>query len=99
MVNPIEPDRYANTGFSVRDTSPEVNEMIFRHVMSLTDGERLKRGLSMMATARKLLWSSIPKDLPPDERRYLFIERMYGKEYCDSVRGKLDFSNTRDPGP
>lgn len=64
MVSRIEPDRYADTGFAVADTSPEINARIFAAVMAKAEGERLLMGLSMLATARKIVWSSIPADLP-----------------------------------
>ncbi len=52
MVSQIEPDRYANTGFSVKDTAPEINEMIFQRTMALTHSERFLMGMSMLSTAR-----------------------------------------------
>lgn len=89
MVSPIEPDRYANTGYSVRDTSPEINEMMFQHTLRMSPSERFQRACSLNATARALIWSSIPTDLPEVDRRQIFLERFYGKEFADSVRGKI----------
>ena len=71
-------DRYANTGFSIKDTSPEVNEMIYKHIMSLTGEERLVMGFSMLATARQLILSSLPKNLTEKERKLALFERLYG---------------------
>lgn len=85
MVSKIEPNRYADTGFSVKDTSPEINAMIFRHAMSLTPGERFVMGMSLFATARALVWSGIPRDLPESERRRAFYERFYGEPGPDVV--------------
>jgi hypothetical protein len=85
MVSKIEPDRYADTGFSVKDTPPEINTMIFRHTMSLTPGERFAMGMSMLATARALVWSGIPGNLPGPERRRVFYERFYGEPCPDAV--------------
>ena len=78
MVSKIEPDRYADTGFSVKDTPPEVNAMIFRRIMALTPGERLVMGLDMMATAKAMVWASLPDGLTEEERRRAFMERFYG---------------------
>ena len=59
MVSRIEPDRYANTGFAVKDTAPEINAMIFAAIMRKTPQERLLMGFDMMATARELAWSGL----------------------------------------
>lgn len=90
-VGRINPNVYVGTGLSVAVYSPRENECIFNYVMSLSCSERFMRGLRLMAKERARIWSSIPADLPEAERKYQFIERMYGKEYCDSVRGKLGF--------
>ena len=41
MVSRIEPDRYADTGFAVKNTAPEINAMIFAAMMRKTPEERL----------------------------------------------------------
>jgi hypothetical protein len=79
MVSKIEPDRYADTGFSVNDTAPEINSMIFQRMMQRSSGERLMMGMDMQATARALVWASIPENLPADTRRRAFFERFYGE--------------------
>ena len=71
----IEPDRYADTGFSVTDTAPEINAMIFRGMMRRSASERLLMGFGMQATARALVWASIPENLTVPERRRAFFER------------------------
>ena len=79
MVKPVEPDRYADTGYSVKDTSPEINALIFKKMMSLTERERFKIGMSMTATAMAMVWSTIPEDLSQEERRDAFLIRFYGQ--------------------
>jgi len=79
VVSKIEPDRYADTGFAVKDTPPEINELIFRAMMLRTPAERLLMGMDMTATARKLVWASIPADLLEGDRRRMFYERFYGE--------------------
>jgi len=79
MVSKIEPDRYADTGFSVKDTAPEVNALLFRLMMERTPGERLKMGLEMTATAKALVWASLPEGLTEEERRAAFLKRFYGE--------------------
>jgi hypothetical protein len=65
MVSKIEPDRYADTGFSVRDTSPEVNARMFAAMMKRTHGERILMCLDMMATARALAGRQVLEREPP----------------------------------
>ena len=77
MVSKIEPDRYADTGFSVRDTAPEINALLFRHMMKRTPGERLAMGMDMTATAKALVLASLPEEMPDAERRAAFMERFY----------------------
>jgi hypothetical protein len=60
MVSKIEPDRYADTGFALKDTPPEVNARLFEAMMRRTPAERLLMALDMMATAR-LLASTNPR--------------------------------------
>lgn len=78
MVSRIEPDRYADTGFAVKDTAPEINAMIFAAMMRKTPEERLLMGFDMMATARQLVWSGIGSEGTEDERHRLFFQRFYG---------------------
>ncbi len=61
------------------DTSPEINAMIFDKVMKRTSSERLLMGLDMQATARALVWSSIPAGMPEAERRRAFYQWFYGE--------------------
>jgi hypothetical protein len=77
MVSRIEPDRYADTGFAVKDTPPEINAMIFRAMMQRTPGERLLMGLEMMATAKALVRASLPPGTE-EEQRAAFLARFYG---------------------
>ena len=78
MLSRIDPTRYADTGFAVRDTAPEINSMIFAAMMRKTPEERLLMGLDMMATARQLVWTGIGSEDTEDERRRLFVQRFYG---------------------
>lgn len=80
MVSHIEPDRYADTGFAVKDTAPEINALIFAAMMRKTPEERLLMGLDMMATARELAWSNLPNATTETERRRAFFRRFQGQE-------------------
>lgn len=78
MVSKIEPDRYANTGFSIADTPEELNDHLFQQMMQKSGSERLTIGCQMTDTARQLVWSGIPESLPEKARRELFLHRFYG---------------------
>jgi len=81
MVSRIEPDRYADTGFAVKDTPPEINERLFAAMMRRTPEERLLMCLDMMATARELALSGVQRELGTTtslEARRLAFERLHG---------------------
>ncbi|MEO0017174.1 MAG: hypothetical protein RLZZ522_457 [Verrucomicrobiota bacterium] len=80
MVSRIEPDRYADTGFAVKDTPPEINAMIFAAMMRKTPEERLLMGFDMMATAREMVWSGIGHHGSEEARRSLFCQRFHGAD-------------------
>ena len=82
MVSKIEPDRYADTGFSLADTPADLNEQLFKRMMEKPGAERFIIGCQMADTARQLVWSGIPKGLPEGERRAIFFERFYGEKYA-----------------
>ena len=80
MVSRIEPDRYADTGFAVKDTPPEINAMIFTAMMRKTPEERLLMGFDMMATARKLVRAGIAhadSDVSSDADQRLLYQRLH----------------------
>jgi hypothetical protein len=81
MGTEIEPDRYADTGFSIADTPPELNAHLFRMMMQKSGSERLEIGCRMNDSARALVWSGIPEDLPEAKRRQIFLERFYGDTF------------------
>ena len=65
MVSKIEPDRYADTGFAVRDDAAESGRAVM--------------GLDMRATAQALVWATIPSGLSAMDRKRAFYERFYGE--------------------
>ena len=85
MVSKVEPDRYADTGFSVKDTAPEVNALLFKLMMQRSPGERLRMGMGMLTTARQMVWASLPPELDVQERRAAFYQRFYGKPLPSGV--------------
>ncbi len=81
MVSKIEPDRYADTGYSVADTPAEVNEQLFRRMMEKSGECRLRIGCGMTDTARELVWAGISSSLPQAERRRQFLKKFYGSSF------------------
>ncbi|MEO5712622.1 MAG: hypothetical protein ABIT37_03965 [Luteolibacter sp.] len=81
MISRIDPDRYADTGFAVKDTPPEINAMMFAAMMRKTPEERLLMGFDMMATARELVWSGLEKieGETEDGKRRRFYQRFHGE--------------------
>lgn len=84
MISKIDPSRYADTGFSIADTPPELNAHLFREMMQKTGSKRLIIDCQMADTARALAWSGIPQDLPECDRRTLFLQRFYGQPSASS---------------
>ena len=81
MVSQIEPDRYADTGFAVKDTPPEINRRLFDAMMRKTPAERLLMSLDMMATARELVMQSIQREsgaVSEAEAKRLAFVRLHG---------------------
>ena len=78
MVSRSEPDRYANTGFAVKDTAPEINAMISAAMMHKTPEGPQLMGFDMMTTARELVWAGIGNDGTDGERRNQFFQRFHG---------------------
>jgi len=79
-VSKVDPSRYADTGFSVRDTPAEMNRHLFSEMMKKSGAERLIIGCRMGDTARELVWSGISESLLEQTRRQIFLDRFYGLE-------------------
>ena len=69
----------------MKDTSPEINALMFKRVMALTDSERFLMGMSMLETSRAIVWGSLPPELDLPSRRRLFYERFYGLPLPEKV--------------
>jgi hypothetical protein len=82
MVSQIEPDRYADTGFAVKDTPPEINARLFAAIMGKTPEERLLMGFDMMATAREMVRDSLRHEATaaqsPEALARLTFQRLHG---------------------
>jgi|Laugrefabdmm15dn_1035133.scaffolds.fasta_scaffold05428_3 hypothetical protein len=78
MGNEITTDRYADTGYSVKDTPPEINRLMFERFMSLSCERRMLMGLSMLGTARQMILDSLPTEFTAIERKLALFQRLYG---------------------
>ena len=81
MVPTPASDRYADTGFSVKDTPPEVNRFYYERIMALSSERRFLMGMSMLATARQIILSTLPKEMTRRERMLALYERLYGTPF------------------
>jgi hypothetical protein len=97
MVSRIEPDRYADTGFSIADTPPELNAYLFEQVMRKSGSERIMIGCKMTDSARELVWSGIPPNLSKSERKQIFLQRFYGESLFEPSRSRLQSSHGISP--
>jgi len=80
------------------DTTPRMQDLHRDLLMARSKEERFKMGISMCQTARTIVWSSLPEDLTPTERRVQFFLRYYGDELppgqCEEIVADL---RSREP--
>lgn len=74
-------DRYPDTGFSVKDTPPEVNRFYFERIMALSGERRFLMGMSMLTTARTMILSSLSEELSHREKMLALYQRLYGHPF------------------
>lgn len=70
----------------MNDTTPQVKDLHHDLLMARSNEERFQMGISMCQTARTIVWSSLPDDLGPTERRVQFFLRYYGNELDPELR-------------
>ena len=76
----------------MNDTSPEAKKIQDELFAKLSGEERLLMGLEMFETARKIVLSSFPPNLPENEIRKRLFLRFYGiKFYCEFFNNLLFF--------
>ena len=63
---------------SIKDTPPEVAEMVRARLMARSPEERFMMGVEMFEAARAMVLASLPKDLPPVALKRQLFERIYG---------------------
>jgi len=62
----------------MKDTPPEIEEMVRARLMACSGEERLIMGVQMFEAAREVILASLPKDLPANQLKRLLYERIYG---------------------
>lgn len=63
----------------MKDTSPEIEKMRFEMMMKLGAKKRIELACEMFMAAQKLIFASLPKDLPEREVKKRYYEKMYGE--------------------
>jgi hypothetical protein len=69
----------------MNDTSPEMERMVAERYRRMTPDQRMKIASSMFETARKLIESSLPANMPRKERRLAFARRLYAGELPEAA--------------
>jgi hypothetical protein len=72
-------DIYPDTGYSLKDTSPEVNRIMFERIMAMSGEERVLLGSSMRDATIRLILAGMPKELTEAERKRRLYESLYGE--------------------
>ncbi len=86
MGEPSPSERYPDTGFSVRDTAAEINQIMFARMMALSGAERIAMGCDIFDAARAMVVASLPEGLSDAERRRLIFKRIYAEELPEPGR-------------
>lgn len=73
----------------MNDTSPEIEKMLRVKYMSLSGFERVQIGSSMFESAKKIVESSLPKELAPVEKKIQMFLRFYGHEFSELEKNKI----------
>lgn len=69
----------------MEDTSPEIAALVAARYRQMTPDERIMIAVSMAATARAIIESSLPPNLSRRERRLAYARRMYGNELPEAA--------------
>ena len=62
----------------MKDTSPEIEQLVRERIMARSGSERFVMGALMFDAARKMIIASLPKDISTEELRARLFERIYG---------------------
>ncbi len=89
MAKPFKSDRYADTGYSMKDTSPEVNAIMYERMMALSGEERMQMGFSMLESAKEMILAGLPKGLSEADRKKMLYERLHNEVLPEEVYLRL----------
>jgi hypothetical protein len=70
----------------MNDTRPEAKKIQEELFAKLSGEERLLMGLEMFETARKIVLSSFPENLPENEIRKRLFLRFYGNDFSEEEK-------------
>ena len=62
----------------MNDTTPAVAALVAERFAAMAPAERVAVAIEMCRTARRIVLSSMPADLPEHGRRRLLCRRLYG---------------------
>ncbi len=68
----------------MKDTAPEINAFFHQRMMALSGERRFLMGMSMLATTRQMILSSLPASLTHQERMLALYHRLYGHPFPHS---------------
>jgi hypothetical protein len=63
----------------MKDTPPEIAEMVRARLMARSGAERFRMGSEMFEAARRMVLASLPADLSETELKRRLFERIYGE--------------------
>ena len=64
----------------MNDTSLEMEKIVRERYQQMSPDQRMRIASSMFETAREIVESSLPSNLPPKERRLAWARRLYAGE-------------------
>ena len=73
----------------MNDTLPEVKNKLVELYARLSGEERMRIASGMFETARKIVLSSFPENLPENEIRKQLFLRFYGNEFTKEETEKI----------
>ncbi|MGA2296880.1 MAG: hypothetical protein ABSG15_04945 [FCB group bacterium] len=73
----------------MKDTSPEIEKYYHDEIMKLDLKTRLEMTGSMFDSARRIVLSTLPKDLSPEETRVQLFLRFYKNDFSEKELEKI----------
>ena len=67
----------------MNDTSPDIAQKQFEMMKALGPARRIELACEMYTAARESIFASLPAGLSEEQRRRVYLETMYGREFCE----------------